>query len=149
MRSIAFLLAATLALATTNLHAQQIDAMEFGMFSAFAVRAATWIDTHSKECRNESAPLSENTVNFVLKTIGGRSASSVRRGAAMATNQTEAEVKARAVAEAQRTIRDLGGCKSKKTEEWQLDTVSKLTSYLRYLTDVSEMYSNRGDRIFR
>ena len=131
-------------------NAQTVDIAEFGQYSGFAVRSATWLDYFNQKCKGEAATIYLNQTNFILKEIGGRSANSVREGAAKASGVTPEKVRQFALNEVDEKLSELGGCKSKKMKAWIEEAGMNHMAFNKYLLGVADlMRRNPGRNIFR
>lgn len=137
-------------LACSIANAQTVDLFEFGQYSGFAVRSATWLDYFNQKCNGESTTIYINQTNFILKEIGGRSADSVRKGAAKASGMTPEKIRQFALNEVDAKLSELGGCKSKNMKDWIEEALFNHGAFNKYLLDVANlMRQNPGRNIFR
>lgn len=131
-------------------NAQTVDLAEFGMYSAFAVRIATWLDYFNQKCKGETTTIYINQTNFILKEIGGRSADYVREGAAKASGTTPEKIRQFALNEVDEKLSELGGCKSTNMKAWIEEAGINHFLFNKYLLGVADlMHKNPGHNIFR
>lgn len=131
-------------------HAQTVDSFEFGRNAAAAVKIATQLDYVNEKCKREATPIYINQTNFILKEIGGRSASSVRENAAKVMGVTADKVRQMVLNEADEVVSQSGGCNSNTLRASMQDALRRWGEYQTYLTQVADlMRRNPGRNIFR